>query len=193
MPKSRATSTGFVLATAWFCVLGAQLLLAGSATQASYAVVSARVADTQGASYGDGTDSYSGIHLVGSKTEYLTPDSALVVLKPGDEVTLWVGHNDEVQKVRIDSGQSADKVFTTESFAVTSSQLAVTDAIRVVAGAVSLALGAILLWLWLTGGQWRSNMIRSTIAQRWQEIAVTQRAGSLAQLGLASAATGLLF
>lgn len=192
MPGQLVTGTPFVLLTASLFALGAQLLLAGSATNISYEVVTGRVADTQGSSYGDGTDSYCGIHLVGSRTEYLTPKTAVVLLKPGDEVTLWVGHNDEVQEVRISSGQSSGKLFTTESFAVTSSHLASTDAIRVLAGAVSLALAAIALWFWLAAGNWRSPNIRSMAALRWHEIAVVHPARSTAQLAIGLVVAGLV-
>jgi hypothetical protein len=191
--KSVTTSTPFGLLTASLCVLGAQLLLAGAATHATYIVVSGRVADKRGATFGDGTDSYKGIHLVGSTTEYMTPDSAVAALAPGDEVTLWVGHNDSVQEIRIESGQLAGKLYTTETFRVTSSQLAATDAIRVVAGAVSLGIGVVLMWLFLTAGRWHPTKVRSAVEHRWREVAIIHPARSIAQLGTTFAISGLIF
>lgn len=193
MPTQLTTTTPFVLLTASLCVLGAQLLLAGAATHTSYTVAAGRVADKRGGSFSDGIDSYRGIHLVGSTTEYMTPQTAFAALTSGDAVTLWVGHNDLVQEVRIDSGQSSGKLFTTDDFRATSSRLALTDGIRQSAGALSLGMGVVLLWFLLTGGRWRPTEVRSVVGQRWHTAAVINPARSLAVLGTAFVVAGLIF
>jgi hypothetical protein len=193
MARLFRTTTPLVLVTAGVLGLGVGLLAAGIVIRPTLSTVSGIVATTRGSSYSDELDSYGGIRLTGDSTEYMTPVEALMVLRPGDRVTLWITSLDDVEKIRIDSGPQSGHLFTTESFKIMSAQLNFTNGISLIAGAFGLVLVALLVLFWFGGGHLRLSAIRSDAALRWREVAVLNPAISVARLGLAFVTVGLIF